>query len=94
MSLQVCGGSPGPSAAGAWEAGRQGRVLQEKNRPVPSSTCQLRTEQRGGHVYSRPLGLRHRFYQSVPSPSVEGRVLHMPSECPSGHLSSLDYLWR
>jgi hypothetical protein len=60
MSLQVCGGSPGPSAAGAWEAGRQGRVLQEKNRPVPSSTCQLRTEQRGPCLQS-PLGSEASF---------------------------------
>lgn len=42
MSLQVCGGSPGPSATRAWEAWRQGKALQEGNRPVLSSTCQLR----------------------------------------------------
>lgn len=47
MSLQVCGRSPGPSATGTWEAGRQGKALPEESRPVLSSTCRVGVEQQG-----------------------------------------------
>lgn len=63
MSLQVCGGSPGPSAPGAWEAWRQRKALQEGNRPVLSSTCQLRIGQQSPSV-SEGLGST-RVYQPL-----------------------------
>lgn len=53
MSLQVCGGSPGPAPTGAREAGRQGKALQEEDRPVLSST---RIEQQGSSLTAAPQG--------------------------------------
>lgn len=55
MSLQVCGGSPGPAPTGAREAGRQGKTLQEEDRPVLSSTCPFRIEQQGSSLTQPPL---------------------------------------
>lgn len=56
MSLQVCGGSPGPAPTGAREAGRQGKALQEEDRPVLSSTCPFRIEQQGSSLTAAPQG--------------------------------------
>lgn len=94
MSLQVCGGSLGLLLQEHGKLGGMERFCRNRTDLSPAAPASS-GQSHGGHVYSRPSGLRHHFYQSVPSPFVKGRVLlRMPSECSSGHLSSLDYLWR
>lgn len=87
MSLQVCGGSPGPVPTGAWEAGRQGKALQEEDRPVLSSTCPFRVQQQGSSLTATPQGLRQCLYLSAPSLSAEGSTACTCESAPA-HLSS------
>lgn len=83
MSLQVCGESPGLSATGAWESGRQGKALQEGKRPILNSTWLEQQEFDSRPSMSEGIGSTK---LSQP-PSAESRGLHPTCDSPPGHLN-------